>query len=215
MSKKALIVYGGWPGHAPKETGEYMAAELKSVGFEVELSDTLDAFRDEERLKTFNLIVPHWTMGEMVKEQAGPLNRAINSGVGLAGIHGGAGDAFRANPGFHFMVGGQFIGHPDGIKDYKVNISKSSDPIVAGLKDFAVNSEQYYMHVDPANEVLATTVFETTSAPWINGTVMPVAWKRRHGEGRVFYHSIGHTIKDLEIPEVRELTKRGFAWAAR
>lgn len=215
MSKKALIVYGGWPGHSPKETAEYMAAELKSIGFEVEVSDTLDALRDEERLKTFNLIVPHWTMGEIVKEQMGPLHRAIDSGVGLGGIHGGAGDAFRNNCGFQFMVGGQFVGHPDGIKDYRVNIVKSSDPIVAGLGDFAVHSEQYYMHVDPANEVLATTTFETTSAPWINGTVMPVAWKRKHGQGRIFYHSIGHSVKDLEIPEVREITKRGFAWAAR
>ena len=96
-----------------------------------------------------------------------------------------------------------------------VNITKKADPIVAGLNDFTVHSEQYYMHVDPSNEVLATTTFQTTSAPWVNGTVMPVVWKRKYGQGRVFYQSVGHSTKELEIPEVREITRRGLLWAAR
>ena len=56
-----------------------------------------------------------------------------------------------------------------------------------GITDFDYPSEQYYMHVDPANEVLATTTFSGEHAPWIEGVVMPVVWKRRYGEGRVFY----------------------------
>jgi type 1 glutamine amidotransferase len=71
------------------------------------------------------------------------------------------------------------------------------------------------MHVDPSNEVLATTTFQTASAPWVNGTVMPVVWKRMYGQGRVFYSAIGHSTKEFEIPEVREITKRGLLWAAR
>jgi len=215
MSKKALIVHGGWPGHQPKETAEFIAADLKSAGFEVELSDTLDAFNDEARLKTFDLIVPHWTMGQLTGEQEPALTRAIASGVGLGGIHGGMGDAFRSNTGYQFMTGGQFVSHPDNGKDYVVQITKKSDPIVAGLNDFKVHSEQYYMHVDPSNEVLATTTFQTVDAPWVNGTVMPVVWKRAYGQGRVFYQSVGHSLQDLEVPEVREITKRGLLWAAR
>jgi len=215
MSKKALIVYGGWDGHEPKETAAIIAGELKSAGFEVEVSDTLDAFLDEAKLKTLDLIVPHWTMGQLTGEQEGALMRAIESGVGLGGVHGGMGDAFRNQTGYQFMTGGQFVAHPDNHKDYVVNIAKKSDPIVAGLNDFKVHSEQYYMHVDPANEVLATTTFQSTSAPWINGTIMPVAWKRKHGQGRVFYQSVGHSTKEFGIPEVREITKRGLVWAAR
>jgi type 1 glutamine amidotransferase len=78
-----------------------------------------------------------------------------------------------------------------------------------------VHSERYYMHVDPSNHVLATTVFEPVSAPWVAGTVMPVAWTRRHGSGRVFYSSIGHAPADLDIPEAGELLRRGMLWAAR
>jgi len=215
MSKKALIVQGGWDGHQPRETAEFLAADLQSEGFEVEIAHTLDALINDERLKTLSLIVPHWTMGELTGEQAKSLVAAVASGVGLAGVHGGMGDAFRANTDYQFMVGGQFVAHPDNHKDYVVHIKKTSDPIVAGLGDFTVHSEQYYMHVDPSNEVLATTTFQTTSAPWVNGTVMPVVWKRAYGQGRVFYQSIGHSVKELNVPEVREITRRGFLWAAR
>jgi type 1 glutamine amidotransferase len=215
MSKKALIVHGGWEGHSPKETAALIGSDLRAAGFEVETSDSLETFQDEARLKTFDLIVPHWTMGQLTGDQEKSLVTAVGSGVGLGGIHGGMGDAFRSQTGYQFMVGGQFVSHPDNHKDYVVNIAKTSDPIVSGLKDFTVHSEQYYMHVDPSNEVLATTTFQTTSAPWVNGAVMPVAWKRMYGAGRVFYQSIGHSVKELEIPEVREMTKRGLLWAAR
>jgi len=215
MSKKALIVFGGWEGHQPRETAELIAGDLKKEGFEVELSDQLDAFADEAKLKTFHLVVPHWTMGEISGDQAKSLLQAVESGVGLGGCHGGMGDAFRGNTDYQFMVGGQFVAHPDNHKNYTVQIVKQSDPIVAGLRDFTVHSEQYYMHVDPSNEVLATTTFQTTTAPWVNGTVMPVVWKRKQGQGRVFYQSIGHSTTELQVAEVREIMRRGLLWAAR
>ena len=192
-----------------------MAGDLREARFDVELSDTLDAFDDEARLKTFDLIVPNWTMGQITGAQEGALVRAVESGVGLGGFHGGMGDAFRSSTAYQFMVGGQFVAHPDDHKDYLVHFVEGADPIVAGLDDFSIHTEQYFMQVDPSNEVLATTTFRSVSAPWINGTVMPVVWKRRYGKGRVFYSAIGHGPKEFEIPQVRELTKRGLIWAAR
>ncbi|MCE0499532.1 MAG: ThuA domain-containing protein [Methylacidiphilales bacterium] len=215
MKKKALIVSGGWDGHHPAETSKIVAEDLKKEGFEVEISTALDVLLDEARLKAFDLIVPNWTMGAMTGEQEKGLVQAVENGAGLGGFHGGMGDAFRNNTLYQFAVGGQFVAHPDNLKDYVVNIVKKADPIVAGLGDFTVNSEQYYMHVDPSNEVLATTTFQTKSAPWVNGTVMPVVWKRRYGKGRVFYQSIGHSPKEFDVPEVREITKRGLLWASR
>jgi len=213
--KKALIVSGGWSGHQPAETSEIVASDLKKEGFEVEISTVLDVLLDEGRLKAFDLIIPNWTMGQITGEQEKGLIKAVENGAGLGGFHGGMGDAFRINSSYQFMVGGQFVAHPDNHKDYVVNIVRKADPIVAGLGDFTVHSEQYYMHVDPNNEVLATTTFQTQSAPWVNGTVMPVVWKRRYGQGRVFYQSIGHSPKEFDVPEVREITKRGLLWAAR
>ncbi len=215
MSKKALIVWGGWDGHEPKPCMEVFAPLLEQDGFEVTVSDTMDSYTDEDLMGSLDVVVPIWTMGTIENEQAAGLLNAIENGVGVAGWHGGMGDSFRNNTQYQFMVGGQWVAHPDGVIDYRVNISNHDDPIVQGLNDFDIHSEQYYMHVDPGNEVLVTTTFEgRTSAPWINGTVMPVVWKRVWGKGRVFYSSLGHVAADFDVPEVKEIQRRGTLWAA-
>jgi type 1 glutamine amidotransferase len=84
-----------------------------------------------------------------------------------------------------------------------------------GVSSFAYRSEQYYMHVDPSNEVLATTTFSGEHAPWTEGVVMPVVWKRRHGQGRVFFSSLGHVTSEFAVPEMRTILLRGLLWAAR
>ena len=71
------------------------------------------------------------------------------------------------------------------------------------------------MLVDPSNDVLATTTFSGEYLTWIEGSVIPVVWKRRWGQGRIFYCSIGHTVTDLNVPEVREMMRRGMIWAGR
>lgn len=212
--KRALIVWGGWEGHEPKQCAEIFAPWLQSQGYEVIVSNTLDTYTDKDLMSSLNLIVPIWTMGTITPEQEAGLLDAVRSGVGIAGWHGGMGDSFRNNTEYQFMVGGQWVAHPGNIIDYEVNIIKPEDPIVAGLSDFKMHSEQYYMHVDPSNEVLATTTFSGEYCEWIAGTVMPVVWKRRYGKGRVFYSSLGHVAKDFEVPEALEIMKRGMLWAS-
>jgi len=215
--KSVLMVWGGWDGHEPKQCVDVFAPWLEQQGFKVTISDTLDAFLDEDAMRSYNLIVPAWCMGEITPEQEKGLLAAIKSGVGLAGWHGGMCDAFRANPTYQFMTGGQFVAHPGGIVDYEVNIIAHDDPVTRGLSDFKMRSEQYYMHTDPGNEVLATTTFcgEHEGIDWVKGTVMPVVWKRRHGTGRVFFSSLGHVAKEFDVPEVRTIVQRGMLWAAK
>ena len=212
--KKVLIVWGGWDGHEPKQTTEIFADVLDGERFEVVLSDTMDSYKDADLMQSLSLIVPCWTMGTIDGEQNQGLMQAVEQGVGLAGWHGGMCDAFRNECGYQMMTGGQFVGHPDGVKDYTVNIT-GDDPIVAGIEDFAMHSEQYYMHTDPGNEVLATTTFDAESTPWVNGTVMPVVWKRMWGAGKVFFSSLGHVATDFDVPEAKEIQRRGSLWAAR
>jgi type 1 glutamine amidotransferase len=213
--KSALFVQGGWDGHQPRETTDVFAAVLRGEGYQVEVSDTLDVYLDPDKLAALDLIVPVWTMGTITREQEQGLLAAVQSGVGIAGWHGGMGDSFRANPDYQFMVGGQWVAHPGGIIDYEVNITDHDDPITAGIRDFKMHSEQYYMHVDPSNQVLATTTFGGDHAPWIAGCVMPVAWKRMWGQGRVFFWSLGHVAQDFDVPEAREIVRRGMLWATR
>lgn len=215
MARSALMVWGGWEGHEPKQCVDVFAPYLQAQGFQVRIENTLDVYLEEEYIKSLSLVVPVWTMGEISGEQAQGLLDAVRSGVGIAGWHGGMADSFRQHTEYQFMVGGQWVAHPGGIIDYTVNIIDHDDPVTAGLDDFAMHSEQYYMHVDPGNEVLATTALSGEHCPWIAGTVMPVVWKRRYGEGRVFYSSLGHVAPDFQVPEVRTIVERGMLWAAR
>ena len=216
MAKKAIMVWGGWEGHEPKQCVDIFAPILEEEGFAVTISDTLDTYKDRDLMAEQDLVVPTWTMGQIEGEQEQGLLAAVDRGTGIAGWHGGMADSFRNNTTYQFMVGGQFVAHPDGIIDYTVNIAAPDDPIVAGLDDFQMRSEQYYMHTDPGNQVLATTTLgDRQSASWVNGTVMPVVWKRAWGAGRVFYSSLGHVARDFDVPEAREIQRRGMLWASR
>ena len=216
-SKRALMVWGGWEGHEPKQCVEIFAPFLREQGYDVKAADSLDVYCDLSLMKELSLIVPVWTMGTITKEQLAGLMDAVHAGTGLAGWHGGMADSFRNACDYQFMVGGQWVSHPGNIIDYTVNITNHDDPITKGIADFKMHSEQYYMHVDPSNEVLATTTFSGNegNVPWIAGTVMPVVWKRRWGNGRIFYSSLGHVAADFDVPEAREIVHRGMLWASR
>ena len=214
--KKALVVRGGWTGHEPVQTTDLFIPFLREKGFEVIVSETLQSYTEEALMQSLTLIVPCWTMGEISREQSAGLRGAVKNGVNLAGWHGGMGDSFRQNTEYQFMVGGQWVAHPGGIVEYAVNIVDHDHPITEGIKDFKMKSEQYYMHVDPSNEVQATTTFtgEFGGTAWIAGCVMPAVWTRAYGKGRVFYTSLGHVAKDFEVPEARLIMQRGLLWAA-
>jgi uncharacterized protein len=203
----ALIVQGGWDGHNPKGMSELLGGQLRAKGFDVTISDTLDAFKEND-LTQYDLLVPVWTMGTIQRDQLTPLLDAVRGGVGIAGVHGGMADAFRNETEYQFMVGGQWVAHPGNAGvTYEVFMDGEPDPITAGLPNVTVTTEQYYMHVDPGIRVLATTKFK-------NGVVMPVVWTKHYGQGRVFYCSLGHTVDIIENPTVLELVTRGMVWAA-
>lgn len=215
MTKSALIVWGGWEGHEPEKGANLFAPFLREHDYDVEVSHTLDTYLDEAKLSAVDVIVPIWTMDTITPEQEKGLLNAVKNGAGIAGWHGCMADSFRNSTEYQFMVGGQWVAHPGNIIDYDVHITKTDDPITTGLHDFHMHSEQYYMHTDPLNEVLATTTFSDEYAPWIAGCVMPVVWKKRWGQGRVFYSSLGHVRRDFDVPEALEIMKRGILWASK
>lgn len=212
--KKVLFVWGGWPGHEPQQCKDIFVPWMESEGAEVIVSDSLGIYTDKAFMNTLDLVVQVWTMGNISREQEAGLLAAVKSGVGIAGWHGGLGDAFRNNTNYQFMVGGQWVAHPGGVIDYDVDIKNKKDYVTKGLHSFHMKSEQYYMHIDPNVEVLATTKYNGAVASWIDGAVMPVVWKKTYGDGRVFYSSLGHVASDFTVPEALEIMKRGIRWAA-
>jgi len=209
--KKALMIAGGWAGHQPDKIVRLFAAELEAQGLAPEIVTSLEPLADLPRLKSYALIFPCWTMGRLADDQEKSLVSAVRSGVGLAGIHGGMGDAFRGQLDYEWMVGGHFVGHPH-VGDYAVRVVDPAHPITAGLPaDFAYRSEQYYLLVDPAVHVLADTPYAYEGRV----VTMPVAWTKRWGAGRVFYSTLGHAPEEFErFPAARRLTVQGCLWAA-
>ena len=217
MAKRALITWGGWPGHEPDKVAALFAAVLRDAGFEVEVTDTLACFDDKAALEALALIVPIWTMSTIEKERTQNVADAVAGGVGLAGCHGGMCDAFRNDVLWQFMTGAQWVAHPgnDGI-EYRVRMV-SDDPVVAGIGDFDVRTEQYYLHVDPAVKVHAVCDFPLVDGPHAaNGPVaMPVAFTKLWGKGRVYYNALGHQANVIDHGPAREMIRRGTLWAAR
>lgn len=219
-TKKALIVYGGWEGHDPEGVCGVFAEILEKENFVVTKSDTLNSFLID--LTEYDLIVPVWTMGTLTSEQEKNVCEAVAAGTGIAGCHGGMCDAFRNNTDWQFMTGAQWVAHPgngtgDNNVTYEVNFNKaSSSVLVEGIDDFSVTSEQYYIHIDPAVDVLATTTFTHPGNHTANGKVtVPVAFTKRWGQGKVYYNSLGHSRDIFDIPQAKEMMRRGFLWASR
>ncbi|MDP3194807.1 ThuA domain-containing protein [Tabrizicola sp.] len=214
---KALVTWGGWEGHEPEKVGPMFADWLREEGMEVTLTDSLACFDDAEALKVYDLIVPVWTMSKIEKQQALNACAAVAAGTGIAGCHGGMCDAFRENVDWQFMTGAQWVAHPgnDGV-EYGVRIT-SDAPLVAGVGDFTVTTEQYYLHVDPAVKVHAVCDFPVVDGPHaVNGPVaMPVVFTKGYGAGRVYYNALGHQKTVIDHGPAAELMRRGLLWAAR
>ena len=213
--KNVLIVYGGWKGHQPEVFAKKIASWLENQKANVTLSESTASYLEKELMQSLDLVIQHITMSKMSNGESKGLRDAIARGVGLAGCHGGLGDSFRNDTEYQYMVGGQFVKHPGGQIDYKVTISNTSDPVTAGINDFNLKTEQYYMHYDPNIEILATTSFSGEHDAWIDGVEMPVVWKKNYGKGHVFYSALGHSEDIFDVPEVWNIMTRGIAWAVK
>lgn len=214
----ALITWGGWDGHEPDKVAEIFRTMLADAGIMVTVTDSLACFDDPDGLRAHDLIVPVWTMSQATRQQVVNVSEAVARGTGLAGCHGGMCDTFRDQTLWQFMTGANWVAHPggDGV-NYEVTVTEPGHELVQGIAGFAVSTEQYYLHVDPANHVLATCRFPTVT--WYhspNGPVdMPVVWTRRWGLGRVYYNALGHKANVIAGGPAHEMLRRGLLWAAK
>ena len=226
--KNIIYVYGGMNGHSPKESVNLFVPILEKEGAIVKVFDNFSVYEDEKLMNEADLIIQTFTDAfssdpRMNNDQFKGLREALINGTGFAGWHGGLGDS-SPNPLYHFIVGGDFVSHPGELKEmktaeYEVKIYDSEDYITDGLSDFKIfGSEQYYMMIDPNVKVLAVSEFKLNNWPTdeneIKGSFMPVIWKKNYGKGRVFYSSIGHYLREFQIPEVLTMQMRGFRWAS-
>jgi|TARA_B110000914_G_scaffold82907_1_gene72994 type 1 glutamine amidotransferase len=214
-NKNVLVVYQLDPYHKPKIFVEKVAKWLESQKANIVISDDLNTYSNKELMSSIDLVIQTVTMGSLTSSQEKGLTNAIKSGTGIAGSHGGLGDSFRNNTLYQFMIGGQFVSHPGGNVNYTVEFTKPRNSLTKNIPNFKIKSEQYYMHIDPSINILASTKFSGQQYPWIKNNEMPVCWTKVFGEGKVFYLSVGHSPDNFDIPEVWELLTRGFKWASK
>ena len=201
VDKNVLVVWGGWDGHQPEIFSNLIEEWLISQQANYKIFNGIEAYEDLDELMKYDLIIQSITMGELKGKGASNLLKAVRNGVGIAGAHGGLGDSFRNNTGYQFMIGGQWVSHPGGKVDFKVNMIE--DELTEGLNDFEIYSEQWYVHYDPNIDIVATTTFSGEVYDWIEGVVMPIAWKKKYDQGKVFYISVGHDpmeFKNILMP---------------
>ncbi|MEO8759031.1 MAG: ThuA domain-containing protein [Devosia sp.] len=211
--RRALIVWGGWDGHRPREMAAGVEALLCDRGYDVVVTPDLAVLGGPD-IENVDLVVPLVTNAVIDTPVIRRLVAAVRGGTGLGGPHLAA-TAFRSAVDYHFMLGAQWVAHPGGIVDFRVDVTRPDDPIMRGIASFPYRSEQYYLHYDPSIEVLATTTFSGAHDPVVAGITMPVVFKRRFGAGRVFYSALGHSPEELEHPQARTILERGLLWATR
>ena len=228
--RRALVVRGGWDGHHPVEATELFLPFLERNGFEVRVEESNDIYADAALLKQTDLIVQCVTMSDISAEALGGLRRAVESGTGLAGWHGGIADSYRNSSDYLQLVGGQFATHPskhpdshegnesDNYLSHTVNVTDlgRAHEIMVGVTDFTLHTEQYWVLTDDLNDVLATTTHPVQPYhPWHRPIVSPAVWTRRWGQGRVFVATPGHDPDVLHDENVRAIVERGMLWASR
>ncbi|MDN4614263.1 ThuA domain-containing protein [Leifsonia sp. F6_8S_P_1B] len=230
MTKQALVVRGGWDGHMPVETTNFFIPFLEENGFDVRVEEGTPVYADTAFMDTVDLIVQINTMNTIENDEFQGLQRAVLGGAGLAGWHGGIADSYRNNADYLHMIGGQFAHHAgkdpaertgeqsDNYIPYTVHITEygKTHPITAGIDDFDLVTEQYWVLSDEYNDVLATTTQEVRPwDAWHRPVTAPAIWTRQWGEGRIFVSAPGHRLEIVESQPVRTIIERGLLWAAR
>ncbi|MTK03552.1 ThuA domain-containing protein [Micromonospora sp. CP22] len=228
--RRALVVRGGWEGHRPVEATELFIPFLKANGYAVRVEESTEIYADAAEMVGTDLVVQCVTMSEITAEQVAGLHAAVAAGTGFTGWHGGIVDSFRASAEYLHLVGGQFATHPgvepcarrggaeDNFLPHSVRLTDlgRQHPITAGIDDFDLVTEQYWVLHDDLIDVLAVTTHPTQPwHPWHRPVTSPAIWTRLWGAGRVVVTTPGHSLDVLEHPAVRTVIERGMVWATR
>jgi type 1 glutamine amidotransferase len=226
----ALIVRGGWDGHSPVEATEVFLPFLREQGYDVRIEESTAVYADAAALAATDLIVQSVTMSTIEPAELAGLTAAVIAGTGLVGWHGGIADSFRNSSDYLHLIGGQFATHPgthpdqrhgdaaDNFLPYTVAITEAgrTHPITAGLGDFELVTEQYWVLHDDLIDVLATTTHPAPPwHPWTRPVTSPAVWTRQWGAGRIVVATPGHTPEILREQNVRTIIERGMLWATR
>jgi len=228
--KQALVVRGGWDGHQPIDATDLFIPHLREHDYDVRVEDSTKVYADGQYMAGVDLIMQCMTMSRIEREELAGLEAAVRAGTGLAGWHGGIADSFRNSSDYLHLIGGQFACHPgkhpderigeqsDNYVPYLIEMlpAAAEHPITAGIRDFQLTTEQYWVLCDSYIDVLATTTQQVRPwDPWTRPVFSPAIWTRQWGQGRIFVTTAGHRVEILQDTNVKSIVERGLLWASR
>jgi type 1 glutamine amidotransferase len=183
----------------PEKATELFIPFLERVGYAVRVEESTEVYADAAEMAGTDLVVQCVTMSQITTGQLAGLCAAVEAGTGFTGWHGGIADSFRASSDYL---------HP-----------RPGASVTAGIEDFELVTEQYWVLHDDLVDVLATTTHPARPwhpwHPWHRPVTCPAIWTRQWGAGRVVVTTPGHSLDVLEHPSVRTVIERGMSWATR
>jgi uncharacterized protein len=149
---------------------------------------------------------------------------AIAKGKGFVGSHCASdtfhskGDAWKnqskddIDP-YIAMVGGEFIRH-GAQQESDMHVVDDTFPATKGMHDFRITEEWYSLrNFAPDLHVLIVQETAGMRGDEYDRPAYPSTWARKHGEGRVFYTSMGHREDVWENPMFQKMLLGALSWA--
>ncbi len=148
---------------------------------------------------------------------------AVSGGKGFIGSHC-ASDTFHTkgparerqlepDP-YIAMLGGEFISH-GAQQPARMVVSSAGFPGLAGIGESFEMTEEWYSLKNFAEDLHVILVQDTEGMQGgdYERPRFPATWARKHGQGRVFYTSMGHREDVWTNPTFHKVLLAGVAWA--
>ncbi|MBE0657863.1 MAG: ThuA domain-containing protein [Bryobacteraceae bacterium] len=232
-AKKRLLVIGAVEGFQHDATSTGMAVLWKLgkesglwetyIKTDVQLLTKKKLSGNAKNLDYFDAVA-FYTTGElkMDDEQKAALMSFIkDDGKGFIGVHS-APDTFYKWPEYGQMLGGYFDGHPWNTFPAPIIVEDPTHPITAHFsKSFAILDEIYQAkEFSRENSRVLLRMDETKLDMTKKGIKradkdFAVSWVKTHGNGRVFYSTLGHTEESWADPNVQKMWLEAVKWVMK
>ena len=220
-------------GDAPSHAGRMLLEFAGPAGFDT--YETKDGTIFDGDLDQFDAFF-FFTTGDLTKpggDQTPPMTErgkqrlleAIAAGKGMLGSHcasdtfHSAGAAFenQADPDpFIRMLGGEFIRHGRQ-QEATMRVVNSNFPGMEAAGEGFKLHEEWYSLKNFADDLHVLLVQETKGMDGLDydRPPFPATWARQHGQGRVFYTSMGHREDVWTHPIFQSIVIGGLRWITR
>jgi type 1 glutamine amidotransferase len=186
---------------------------------------------NEAQLAKFSTVIFNNSTGEVINdEQKHSLEKYVENGGTLMGIHGAGDDSHHWDWYEKNLLGSKFSHHPINPQFQKTNVimdNQADSLLTAGIAKTWSHSDEWYVFFENPRKKGFNIQF-TINGEAINpsGNILfvkdknygmgkdhPVAWCKQTGKGKTFYTSIGHSGGAWKNDNFVKLIENAIIWA--